>query len=145
MKNCLVHSAAAFYRVGKDKKQRLVAQAAAMFLLFSLVRVAAADPPPSAREILEAVRFQQKQQQLNLTGQIRENAVVVPFRLTQEGMTIRYSFTSPDESLQLKLGQDDSRLEEVTNNGVEKVTGADFSHKVRGTGITYEDLSLKFL
>lgn len=106
---------------------------------------AAAPPPPSARDILEGVRFQQKQQQINLSGQIRENATVIPFRLTQSGPLIRYTFSNPDESLQLRLGQDDSRLEEVTGNGVEKVTGAEFNHKVRNTGVTYEDLALKFL
>ena len=100
---------------------------------------------PSAREILESVRLQQAQQQLELQGQLREGDKVFPFRLTQTGPVIRYSFSDPDEALQLRLGENDSRLEEVTKEGVEKVTAAEFDRKVRGTSVTYEDLALKFL
>lgn len=100
---------------------------------------------PSAREILDSVRLQQGQQQLELQGQLRENEKIIPFRLTQTGPVIRYSFSNPDEALQLRLGDNDSRLEEVTRSGTEKITAAQFDHKVRGTGVSYEDLALKFL
>ena len=102
-------------------------------------------PLPAAKDILESVRLQQAQQQMELEGQLRENEIVVPFRLTQTGPVIRYSFSNPDEALQLRLSDNDSRLEEVTRGGVEKITAAQFDHKVRGTGVTYEDLALKFL
>jgi hypothetical protein len=114
-------------------------------LLFLLVACSAIAAPPPAREILESVRLRQAQQQMELQGQIREGATIVPFRLTQTGPVIRYSFSKPDEALQLRLGDNDSRLEEVTREGVEKVTPAQFDHKVRGTAVTYEDLALKFL
>ena len=100
---------------------------------------------PSAKEILTSVRLQQAQQQVDLQGQLRENQKVIPFRLTQTGPVIRYSFSNPDEALQLRLGENDSRLEEVTRGGAEKITAAQFDQKVRGTGVTYEDLALKFL
>ena len=100
---------------------------------------------PAARDILDSVRLQQTQQQLELQGQLREDEKVIPFRLTQTGPLIRYSFSNPDETLQLRLGDNDSRLEEVTRSGTEKVTTAQFDHKVRGTGVSYEDLALKFL
>ncbi len=105
----------------------------------------AASPPPSATEILESVRLRQVQQELNLEGELREGPTVIPFRLTQTGPIIRYSFTKPDEALQLRLGDEESRLEEVTKSGVEKVAPAQFDHKVRGTSVTYEDLALRFL
>lgn len=111
--------------------------------LASLSAVSA--PLPEARQILESVRLQQAQQHLELEGQLREGDKVIPFRLTQSGPVIRYSFSNPDEALQLRLGENDSRLEEVTREGVEKVTAAQFDRKVRGTGVTYEDLALKFL
>jgi hypothetical protein len=114
-------------------------------LSFLLVASSAIAAPPSAKEILESVRLRQAQQQLELQGQLREGATIVPFRLTQTGPVIRYSFSKPDEALQLRLGDNDSRLEEVTREGVEKVTPAQFDHKVRGTAVTYEDLALKFL
>jgi len=117
----------------------------ASFLLVTCVVAFSAAPPPSAKEILESVRLQQAQQQIELEGQLREDEKVIPFRLSQKGPVIRYSFSNPDEALQLRLGDNDSRLEEVTRAGVEKISPAQFDKKVRGTGVTYEDLALKFL
>jgi outer membrane lipoprotein-sorting protein len=105
----------------------------------------AAEPTPSAREILDSVRMRQAQQQIDLRGQLRQNEIVVPFQLIQSGSVVRYLFSNPDEALQLQLGENDSRLEEVTREGVEKVQPAQFNRKIRGTDVTYEDLSLKFL
>jgi hypothetical protein len=118
-----------------------------LILLSGLVTLAltAAAPPPSAKEILESVRLQRAQQQTDLNGQLREDEKVIPFRLSQNGPIIRYSFSNPDEALQLRLGDNDSRLEEVTRAGVEKISPAQFDKKVRGTGVTYEDLAMKFL
>lgn len=118
-----------------------------MKTLLSLLLVAssAIAAPPPAKEILEAVRLHTSQQEFELHGELRENGRVVPFRLTQTGPVVRYSFSNPDEALQLRMGDNDSRLEEVTREGVEKISAAQFDHKVRGTAVTYEDLSLKFL
>ena len=117
-------------------------------LIFVLAVAAAASAiaaPPSAQEILESVRLQQAQQQLELQGQLRQDATIIPFRFTQTGPVVRYTFSKPDEALQLRFGDNDSKLEEVTSAGVEKIAPAQFDHKVRGTAITYEDLALKFL
>jgi len=118
-------------------------------IVLGLLALAAAStfaaPFPEAKEVLESVRLRQAQQELELQGEIREGPAVVPFRLTQTGPVIRYTFSNPDEALQLRLGDNDSRLEEVTKSGVEKVTPAQFDHKVRGTSVTYEDLALRFL
>jgi len=117
-------------------------------ILIGLVALAAstsAAPLPEAKDILESVRLRQAQQEIELQGQLRENDKIIPFRLTQTGPLIRYSFSNPDETLQLRLGDNDSRLEEVTRGGTEKISGAQFDHKVRGTGVSYEDLALKFL
>src|SRR3954471_22143384 len=100
---------------------------------------------PEAKDVLESVRLRQAQQELELQGELREGPKVVPFRLTQTGPIVRYTFSNPDEALQLRLGDADSRLEEVTKTGIEKVAPAQFDHKVRGTSVTYEDLALKFL
>jgi hypothetical protein len=114
------------------------------FCSFALLSIAA-EPTPSAQEILSSVRLQQAQQEIDLQGQLRENEKVIPFHLTQTGPVIRYTFSNPEEALQLRLGENDSRLEEVTQSGLEKITPAQFDHKVRGTSVTYEDLALKFL
>jgi hypothetical protein len=116
-----------------------------IFLLTVAAAASAMAAPPSAQEILESVRLRQAQQELELQGQLRQGATIVPFRLTQTGPIVRYTFSKPDEALQLRFGDNDSKLEEVTSGGVEKIAPAQFDHKVRGTAITYEDLALKFL
>ena len=116
--------------------------ALALSLMLTALTATAA---PSAKDILAGVRMQQGAQQIEVQGQLRENATVVPFRLTQSGPVIRYAFSNPDEALQLRIGESDSRLEEITREGVDRVAGAEWDQKVRGTAITYEDLALKFL
>ena len=113
-----------------------------IFLGFASVQ---AEPAPSAREILDSVRMRQTQQQIDLQGQLRQDQVLVPFHLIQSGPIVRYIFSNPEEALQLQLGEEDSRLDEVSRGGVEKVAPAKFDHKIRGTDVTYEDLALKFL
>ena len=102
-------------------------------------------PAPSAKEILASVRMMEAQQQIDLQGQLRENEIVVPFRLTQNGPLIQYSFTNPDEALQLRLGQNSSRLDLITATGTEKFAASKLKEKIRGTSVTYEDLAFKFL
>ena len=104
-----------------------------------------AEPAPSAKDILESVRLRQAGQQIDLHGQLRQDKIVVPFELVQNGSVVRYLFSNPPEILQLRIGEKDSQLEEVTRAGIEKVAPAQFDHKVRGTDVTYEDLALKFL
>ena len=113
-------------------------------LALALTRVSAA-PPPSAQEILESVRMLETRQQLDLDGQLRQNDTVIPFHITQDGPLIRYSFSDPDEVLQLRLGENGSRLELVTDDGAEKFPPEKLNEKIRETGVTYEDLALKFL
>jgi hypothetical protein len=102
-------------------------------------------PAPSAKDILETVRLQQTQQQIDLQGQLRQDQVVVPFHMIQNGPIVRYIFSNPDEALQLQLKPNDSRLDHISGSGVEKVTPAQFDQRIRGTDVSYEDLALKFL
>ena len=104
-----------------------------------------AAPAPSAQEILESVRMLETRQQLDLDGQLRQNDTVVPFHISQNGPLIRYSFTDPDEVLQLRLEENGSRLDLVTEDGAEKFPPEKLDEKIRGTGVTYEDLALRFL
>jgi outer membrane lipoprotein-sorting protein len=117
----------------------------AFYLMLALVAPVGAEPAPSAKEILASVRMREAQQQIDLQGQLRENEIVVPFRLIQTGPVIRYTFSNPDEILQLRLEENGSRLDTVTQNATEKFAASKLDQKIRGTGVTYEDLSLKFL
>src|SRR4026207_1773570 len=76
---------------------------------------------PSAKDILASVRMMESRQQIDLQGQLRQDNIVVPFRLVQNGPLIRYSFANPDEVLQLRLGENSSRLDLVTGEGTEQI------------------------
>jgi hypothetical protein len=103
------------------------------------------EDPPSAQQILASVRMIEARQQIDLQGQLRENDIVIPFHLIQNGALIRYSFTNPDEVLQLRLGQNSSRLDLVTDAGTERFAAGKLNQRIRGTSLTYEDLAFKFL
>jgi len=104
-----------------------------------------AEPPPSAKEILDSVRLVESRQQIDLQGQLRQGDMVVPFRLMQNGPLIRYTFTDPDETLELRLDENSSRLELVSDAGTEKVGASKLQEKIRGTIVLYGDLAFKFL
>jgi Outer membrane lipoprotein-sorting protein len=104
-----------------------------------------AEAPPSAQDILDSVRMIESRQQIDLQGQLRQDDVVIPFRLVQNGPLIRYTFTNPDETLQLRLGENSSRLELASDAGTEKVGASKLQEKIRGTILMYGDLAFKFL
>ena len=116
-------------------------------LVISLIAISSsyAAAVPSAKEILESVRMLESRQQIDLDGQLRENGKVIPFHLTQTGPVIRYSFKDPDEVLQLRLDENGSRLDLVTDENTAKFPPEKLKEKVRDTGITYADLTLEFL
>jgi hypothetical protein len=95
--------------------------------------------------VLANVRLRQSLQQIDLRGQLRQEGTIVPFHLVQNGPVVRYIFSNPDETLRLRLGERDSRLDEITGSASERISQARLDEKVRGTAITYEDLALKFL
>jgi outer membrane lipoprotein-sorting protein len=117
----------------------------ALALTLTLTSLVHGEPVPSAQEILASVRMLETRQQMDLNGQLRDNETVIPFRLIQTGPIIRYSFTNLAEQLQLRLGENSSRLDLVTDTGTETLAASKLDQKIRGTGVTYEDLALKFL
>ncbi|CAN5400510.1 hypothetical protein BH20VER3_BH20VER3_08390 [soil metagenome] len=148
MKQSLIHEADRAVR--HDKKRPVRKQVLNPFLL---VLVLLLDLPlpmaqaglPSAQQILSQVRLQQSQQQLDLQGQLRSDATVIPFRLTQTGPVIRYTFANPPEVVQLRLGEEGTRLDLVQLNSTKKFSDARLDERIGGTAVTYGDLALKFL
>jgi hypothetical protein len=117
----------------------------ALAVSFALTLSLRGQSAPSAKDILASVRMMESRQQIDLQGQLRQDNMVVPFRLVQNGPLIRYSFANPDEVLQLRLGENSSRLDLVTGDGTEQFAASKLKQKIRGTSVTYEDLAFKFL
>ncbi len=114
-----------------------------IFPLFALTIYG--EPPPSAQDVLASVRMQQSMQRLDLQGQLRQDNLVIPFRIIQTGPLIRYAFENPEEVLQLRLGENSSRLDVVSDTATKRVPASKLNQKIRGTPVTYADLALKFL
>src|SRR6476469_1088669 len=141
MKNLLVHSIAPARCENKSaRRTKQVTLAVAALIAFTSTW---AQNFPDADELLANVRLRQSQQQIDLQGQLRQEEKIVPFHLVQNGPVIGYIFNNPDETLQLRIGEKDSRLVEINRSGSEKITR--LNEPVRSTAITYEDLALKFL
>ena len=104
-----------------------------------------AQDAPDAKAILKTVRIAQSAQNMIVTGKLRTGGKSIPFTLKMEGDTVRWDFTEPAQTLLLRLGGKDSRLEEIGKGGSTKVTGAKFDDKVRDSDVSYEDLSMRFL
>ncbi len=134
-----------------------LALAALGCVLTATPSLAAPQPPPpaavelpKASDVLRLVRETESNQNRDLTGKLRmsteDGTLIAPFRLTMKGDVITYQFSNPPESLVLRLGEKNSRLERVTGSGkTQTIAGAKLDEPVRGTDITYEDLALKFL
>lgn len=108
--------------------------------------LAADQEQPAATEILKAVRLNQVSQKQLLRGNLRTGPTNLPFGLILNGTTVRYEFPGPPpETISLTLGEKDARLNEVTKEGTERISGKKFADNVQGSDISYEDLSLRFL
>jgi len=112
-----------------------------LFMVVSPVRGA----EPTAQELLQNVRLGQGAQHRVLKGELQCEGKVTPFRLVLNGNEIRYEFTKPDQTFVLRLGDKTAQLDEITKDGTAHVTRARFAEPVRGTSVTCEDLTLRFL
>lgn len=136
-----VHAVAAC----ENRSARAMKQATLAILLALAGTSLDAQNFPDAQQILANVRLQQSSQQIDLHGQLRQEAKIVPFQLVQNGPVIRYIFDNPDETLQLRLEANGTRLQEIKRSRTSAVSSAQLSEPVRGTALSYEDLALGFL
>lgn len=119
---------------------------AAILLLSFAVAGDAADAP-DARELLKAARAAQANVDWKFTGHLRVGAGSkrTPFILTISKGVVRYEFQDTKDTITLRMGEKDTRLEETKGGKTERVTTAKFDDPVRETSITYEDLAMRFL
>jgi hypothetical protein len=96
--------------------------------------------------ILDQIRSAQAQISRPLSGRLRpENGDPIPFQLQLKGPEFDYKFTNPAETIKLQLTDSGSVLTDEKAAGQQILSGSRLSESVRGTDITYEDLSLRFI
>ena len=97
-------------------------------------------------EILDEIRLAQAQINRPLSGRLRpENGDPIPFQLQLKGTEFDYKFANPPETIKLQLNDTGSVLTDQTTAGPQVLSGSRLSEPVRGTDITYNDLSLRFI
>jgi len=100
---------------------------------------------PSAGEILAAARLNPLGDGITLDAQLRAGSVKVPFVIEVGDGAVCYGFADPRHDILLRLGENESTLEERRDGAKSAVPVSKFDDSVRGGLITYEDLALRFL
>jgi hypothetical protein len=124
------------FRLGQFRKSLAILAA------FSFVTVCLGEP--DAEAILRAARLNPAGQKISLVAQLRTGSTSTPFEIIVDE-AIRYRFQNPNQELILELREDSSTLSERVGGKTAPVKPARYDDSVRGTGITYEDLFLRFL
>ena len=117
-----------------------------LVLLWWLGQFAGAFAQEDPNAILDQIRFAQARISKPLTGRLRpEDGVSIPLQLQLKGSEIDYQFNNPPETLRLQLTDSGSILSDENAAGKQTLAGSKLQEPVRGTDITYEDLSLRFI
>jgi outer membrane lipoprotein-sorting protein len=117
-----------------------------LVLLLRLGESAAASAQEDPNAILDQIRFGQARISKPLTGRLRpEDGASIPLQLQLKGSEIDYQFSNPPETLKLQLTDSGSILSDEDGAGRQTLAGSKLQEPVRGTDITYEDLSLRFI
>jgi hypothetical protein len=116
----------------------------ALFLCCLIPKLSCAQEDANA--ILNEMRSAQAHISQPLSGRLRpENGDPIPFQLQLEGAEFDYKFANPPETIRLQLSDTGSVLTDQTTAGQRVLSDAKLSEPVRGTDVTFEDLSLRFI
>lgn len=105
------------------------------------------EPEPAAEDIQRLVKLSYIRQDMSLKGVLRNDATdaETPFNLAMQDNTIRFRFDNPAQIVNLDLNDKGFTLYEVTKGSKAEIKPGRYTEKIRGTDMTYEDLSLRFL
>ena len=117
-----------------------------LVLLLWLGEFAGAFAQEDPNAILDQIRFAQARISKPLTGRLRpEDGASIPLQLQLKGSEIDYQFSGPPETLKLQLTDSGSILSDEEAGARQTLAGPKLQEPVRGTDITFEDLSLRFI
>lgn len=81
---------------------------------------------------------------MKLSGRLRTGSQTVPFTMELDRGTIRYAFENPAQVITVQMSEDATKIERALDG--KKQTGPTvLDERVRGTDVTFEELSLRFL
>ncbi len=125
-----------------------VTQARTLFcagLLVFGMSVAWGESPP-AEQILRTAREASLQTEAAYRAELEdEEGESVPLTISARDGVVSYAFTDPAQTIQLVLGPESSELREVRDGRTVTIRAARYAEVLRGTNVTFEDLSLRLL
>ncbi|MCB1095731.1 MAG: outer membrane lipoprotein-sorting protein [Verrucomicrobiae bacterium] len=99
----------------------------------------------TGEQILELVRLSQALLNHDLSARLRNGKDYTPLGISMRKGSIYFKFRDPDEIIQLEMAEEGSILHRQTREGSAAIPAADYGKIIRGTDVTYEDLSMRFL
>ena len=98
-----------------------------------------------AESILQSARMNPTSHPAAMRAQIRGDGPTTPLIIRLKDHVVSYEFTSPIQSIHLKLSPSETQLSEQINGVTKPISSAHRHELIRNTGLTYQDLSLGFL
>jgi hypothetical protein len=112
---------------------------------------AKAGDSPSPEKIVEMVMMsrslgkENSKDGITFPGELNRGGKSVPFRIQVLPTLIHFSFDNPKQNINLDTTEKGYRLREVTAGSNKEVPTAMYSAGVRGTDLTYDDISMRYL
>ena len=111
---------------------------------------AAAPGGLTANQIVEKVHLSRAlgkdpKERVIFPGELSKGGKRVPFSIELSQSLIRFNFENPRQTINLDITEKSYRLKEVTAGSNKEVPAAMYSSGVRGTDLTYDDISMRYL
>lgn len=100
---------------------------------------------PNAEQIVALVQASRAVKDRDLRGVLTKDDLEVPFVVSLKADYIRFGFDNPKQIIHLDLKQKGSELREVVAGSNKPVPEKRYAEGIRGTDLTYDDISLRFL
>jgi len=117
-----------------------------LFLLPTVILAQGGKPDPA--KLVREVRYSQAEQSYDLTGKLEKGRLKIPFKMSmiEELSMIRFRFTNPTQIISLVLKDNRYELtEQVAGQKPKELAQSRYGENIRGTDVTYEDISQRFL
>ena len=99
----------------------------------------------NADEVLRLVRYSYTLFDRDFVGRLRKEKLEIPFTLSLQPQYIRFKFDNPPQIIHLNTSNDQFFLKEVAAGKDGPIDPANYGKTIRGTDVTYDDLSMRFL
>ena len=137
-----------FYGISKAMKIWKYIALAAVMLVVPVQAVEGEEAPPTADELLAVMRAMTVSQgNKDVAGRIRKGRNKIPFSLSVRGETLAFQYKdgSAWKRFDVSIKEKNVDIVQVDGSKAKVMAPAQYTQKIAGTDVCYEDLSLRFL